>query len=111
MAFVHRHLLPVIIVIEPRQQIAGFQGHAFIHGQIDDAAGYLEAHQAFVRFNVSRKLEHIFIDGLAEPLGMEVDHCAANRQKQQERNHAFHGSLTSSSKVLLTHTTVYLSAD
>ena len=36
--FVHRHLLPVVIVIETRQQLAGFQGHALIDRQFDDAA-------------------------------------------------------------------------
>ena len=78
--FVHGHLLPVVIVIEPRHQLAGFHGHALLHRQIDNAAGHLEADQTLVGFNVARKLEDVFHGGLAEPLGMEVDHCATNRQ-------------------------------
>ncbi len=53
-------LLPVVGIIQTRQQGACLNRLAFLDRQLDDAPLHLEAHQALMRFDIAGERELIF---------------------------------------------------
>ena len=92
---VHGDLLPVVVAVQPRQEIAGLHRHAFVHRQVDDPARHLETHQTLVRFDVARELQLIFGGPARKPHWIGTPSCKRrDGDNHDDQKSPFHGTFT-----------------